>query len=90
MKISAIHIYSFNGQRRDLPFKVDGLNAITGRSSTSKSSLPHIIQHFMRRSTINLPQRVLRYKVTCFAVIYQLDNVQVPFAKLPHSAQIVS
>ena len=49
MKISSIHIYSFNGQRRDLPFKVDGLNVITGRSSTGKSALSDIIEYCIQR-----------------------------------------
>ena len=37
MRIRSIHIYSHDGQRRDLHFKVEGLNVITGRSSTGKS-----------------------------------------------------
>jgi hypothetical protein len=30
MKINSIHIYSHDGQRRDVRFKTDGLNVITG------------------------------------------------------------
>lgn len=81
MKISSIHIYSFNGQRRDLPFKVDGLNVITGRSSTGKSALSDIIEYCMGRSTFNVPEGVIRDKVAWFAVIYQFDNEQVLVAK---------
>ena len=44
MKIKLIHIYSHDSQRRDLQFKVDGLNVITGRSSTGKSALSEIIE----------------------------------------------
>ena len=44
MKIKSIHIYSHHGQRRDLLFKIDGLNVITGRSSTGKSALSEIIE----------------------------------------------
>jgi len=43
MKISSIHIYSHDGQQRNLRFKVNGLNVITGRSSTGKSALSEII-----------------------------------------------
>jgi DNA repair ATPase RecN len=56
MKIKSIHIYSHDGQRRDLQFNVDGLNVITGRSSTGKSALSEIIEYCMGRSTFNVPE----------------------------------
>jgi hypothetical protein len=74
MKISSIHIYSHDGQRRDLRFKVDGLNVITGRSSTGKSALSEIIEYCMGRSSFNVPEGVIRDKVAWFAVIYQFEN----------------
>jgi hypothetical protein len=81
MKIKSIHIYSHDGQRRDLQFKVDGLNVITGRSSTGKSALSEIIEYCMGRSTFNVPEGVIRDKVAWFAVIYQFDDGQVLVAK---------
>jgi hypothetical protein len=81
MKISSIHIYSHDGQRRDLRFKVDGLNVITGRSSTGKSALAEIIEYCMGRSSFNVPEGVIRDKVAWFAVIYQFKNEQVLVAK---------
>ncbi|MBN8712776.1 MAG: DUF3732 domain-containing protein [Xanthomonadales bacterium] len=81
MKISSIHIYSHDGQRRDLRFKVDGLNVITGRSSTGKSALSDIIEYCMGRSTFNVPEGVIRDKVAWFAVIYQFEKEQVLVAK---------
>ncbi|MDF1613849.1 DUF3732 domain-containing protein [Desulfurivibrio dismutans] len=81
MKISSIHIYSHDGQRRDLQFKVDGLNVITGRSSTGKSALSEIIEYCMGRSSFNVPEGVIRDKVAWFAVIYQFENEQVLVAK---------
>ena len=81
MKIKSIHIYSHDGQRRDLQFKVDGLNVITGRSSTGKSALSEIIEYCMGRSTFNVPEGVIRDKVAWFAVIYQFDEGQVLVAK---------
>jgi len=81
MKISSIHIYSHDGQRRDLRFKVDGLNVITGRSSTGKSALSEIIEYCMGRSSFNVPEGVIRDKVAWFAVIYQFENQQVLVAK---------
>jgi len=81
MKIRSIHIYSHDGQRRDLQFNVDGLNVITGRSSTGKSALSEIIEYCMGRSTFNVPEGVIRDKVAWFAVIYQFEKEQVLVAK---------
>lgn len=81
MKIKSIHIYSHDEQRRDLQFKVDGLNVITGRSSTGKSALSEIIEYCMGRSSFNVPEGVIRDKVTWFAVIYQFEREKVLVAK---------
>lgn len=81
MKIKSIHIYSHDGQRRDLGFRVDGLNVITGRSSTGKSALSEIIEYCMGRSSFNVPEGIIRDKVAWFAVIYQYQNEQVMVAK---------
>jgi prefoldin subunit 5 len=81
MKIKSIHIYSHDGQRRDLRFKVDGLNVITGRSSTGKSALSEIIEYCMGRSTFNVPEGIIRDKVAWFSVIYQFSSEQVLVAK---------
>lgn len=81
MKINSIHIYSHDGKRRDLRFKVDGLNVLTGRSSTGKSALSEIIEYCMGRSSFNVPEGVIRDKVAWFAVIYQFEKEQVLVAK---------
>lgn len=81
MKIKSIHIYSHDGQRRDLQFHVDGLNVITGRSSTGKSALSDIIEYCMGRSTFNVAEGVIREKVAWYAVIYQFPQEQVLIAK---------
>lgn len=81
MKIKSIHLYSHDGQRRDLQFKVDGLNVITGRSSTGKSALSEIIEYCMGRSSFNVPEGIIRDKVAWFAVIYQFGKEQVLIAK---------
>lgn len=81
MKIQSMHIYSHEGQRRDIRFKVDGLNVITGRSSTGKSALSEIIEYCMGRSSFNVPEGVIRDKVAWFAVIYQFEKEQVLVAK---------
>ena len=81
MKIKSIHIFSHDAQRRDLEFKTSGLNVITGRSSTGKSALSEIIEYCMGRSTFNVPEGIIRDKVSWFVVIYQFDQEQVLVAK---------
>ncbi len=81
MKIRSIHIYSHDGKRRDIQFKVDGLNVITGRSSTGKSAISDIIEYCMGRSSFHVAEGVITDKVTWFAVNYQFDKEQVLIAK---------
>ena len=81
MKIKSIHIYSHDGQRRDLQFKVNGLNVITGRSSTGKSALSEIVEYCMGQSTFYVPEGIIRDNVAWFAVIYQFEKEQVLIAK---------
>jgi len=81
VKIKSIHIYSHRGERRDLYFKLDGLNIITGKSSTGKSALSEIIEYCMGRSTFNVPEGVIRDQVGWFAVVYQFEREQVLIAK---------
>ena len=81
MKIKSIHIYSRDGRRRDVEFSLNGLNIITGRSSTGKSALSDIIEYCMGRSTFNVAEGVIQDKVVWFGVIYQFENEQVLVAK---------
>lgn len=80
MKIKSIHVYSIDGRRRDLSFH-DGLNVITGRSSTGKSALSTIIEYCMGRSTFNVPEGIIRERVIWFAVIFRFVGEEVLVAK---------
>ena len=81
MKIASIHIFSLAGERRDLTFNANGLNIITGRSSTGKSALSEIIEYCMGRSTFNVPDGVIEENVSWYAVTYQFVGEQVLIAK---------
>ena len=81
MKIKSIHVYSHDGRRRDVKFNIDGLNVITGRSSTGKSALSDIVEYCMGRSTFNVAEGVIRDKVSWFAVIYSFVGEEVLVAK---------
>lgn len=81
MKIKSIHLYSHDGRRRDLRFHDKGLNVITGRSSTGKSALSDVIEYCMGRSSFNIPEGVIRDRVSWFAVIYRFSDEDVFVAK---------
>lgn len=81
MKIKSIHVYSHDGRRRDLQFNVNGLNIITGRSSTGKSALSDIVEYCMGRSTFSVAEGDICDKVSWFAVLYQFPKEQVLIAK---------
>ena len=81
MKIRSIHLYSYDGRRRDLRFHLNGLNVITGRSSTGKSALSEIIEYCMGRSTFNVPEGIIRDRVSWFTVIFHFDGEEVLVAK---------
>jgi predicted nucleic acid-binding Zn-ribbon protein len=80
VKIKSLHIYSDDGRRRDVMFH-DGLNILTGQSSTGKSALSEIIEFCMGRSTFNVPEGVIRDKVRWYAVIYRFAGEEVLIAK---------
>lgn len=80
MKIKSIHLYSADGRRRDVMLH-DGLNVITGRSSTGKSALSEIVEFCMGRSTFNVPEGAIRDHVAWYAVIYRFTGEQVLVAK---------
>jgi hypothetical protein len=80
MKIREIILYSHKGDIRRVPLK-DGLNIVTGRSSTGKSALSEIVEYCMGRSDFNIPEGVIRDKVSWYAVIYEFDGEQVLIAK---------
>jgi hypothetical protein len=90
MKIRSIHIYSHDKRRRDVIFNVNGLNIITGRSSTGKSALSDIVEYCMGRSTFNVAEGTIRDKVAWFAVLYQFEGEQVLIAKPTPDAKATS
>lgn len=90
MNIRDIVIYSHTGEMRRISFKVNGLNIVTGRSSTGKSTLSDIVEYCMGRSTFNIPEGPIRDKVSWYAVIYQFTGEQVMVAKPAPAANAAS
>ena len=81
MNIRDIIIYGHAGEMRRISLKVNGLNIVTGRSSTGKSALSDIVEYCMGQSNFNIPEGPIRDKVAWYAVIYQFPGEQVLIAK---------
>ena len=81
MKISQILLYSHDGKLRCLTFNLEGLNIITGRSSTGKSAISEVVEYCMGRSTFQVPEGTIRDKVSWYGVIFQFSGEQVLIAK---------
>lgn len=81
MNIKDILIYGHAGEMRRISFKLNGLNIVTGRSSTGKSALSDIVEYCMGQSEFNIPEGPIRDKVAWYAVIYQFAGEQVMVAK---------
>lgn len=80
MKIKSIHIYSYDGRRRDIALH-DGLNVITGQSSTGKSALSDIVEYCMGRSTFGIPEGIIQERVSWYSVVYSFGSQEVLVAK---------
>lgn len=89
MNIRDIVIYSHAGDMRRISLKVNGLNIVTGRSSTGKSALSEIVEYCIGRSDFNIPEGPIRDKVSWYAVIFQFSGEQVMIAK-PAPAAVAS
>lgn len=66
--IKKIVIYSHDGLIRELPFKLSGLNIITGKSKTGKSAIIDIVDYCLGRGSYNVAEGVIRKKVAWFGL----------------------
>lgn len=81
MKLKSLHIYSHCGEIRSINFNENGLNIITGLSSTGKSSIINIIEYCMGRSTCLIAEGVITKSVSWVSVIYSTDEFDFLVAK---------
>lgn len=70
LQIRAIAIYSHDGDRRDVRFKLGALNIVTGASKTGKSALLDIVDYCWGRSECTIAEGEIRRSVTWFAVLF--------------------
>jgi len=81
MQVKSIILYNYAGDKRQLNFKLGGVNIITGRSRTGKSAIIDILDYCMGRSTFKVFEGVNRGTVAWYAVVLQCNDTQILLAK---------
>ena len=90
MQVKAIILYHRDGRQRELPFRLGTVNIITGASRTGKSSIIHILDYCLGRSTFKIPEGAIRDTVAWYGLLLQLDDSQVFIAKPPPRDQAIT
>lgn len=72
LQIRSISIYSREGERRDVNFRLGALNIVTGASKTGKSALLDIVDYCWGRAECTVPEGEIRRGVSWFVVHF--DN----------------
>lgn len=81
MQVKSIILYHRDGRQRELSFRLGAVNIITGASRTGKSSIIHILDYCLGRSTFKIPEGVIRDTVAWYGVLLQLADSQIFIAK---------
>jgi hypothetical protein len=72
VQLRSVSIYSHEGERRDVEFKLGRLNIVTGASKTGKSALLDIVDYCWGRGECTVAEGEIRKSVSWFAL--HLDN----------------
>lgn len=72
IQLRSISIYSHDGERRDVVFRLRALNIVTGASKSGKSALLDIVDYCWGRAECTVAEGEIRKNVSWFAL--HLDN----------------
>lgn len=72
IQLRSVSIYSHEGERRDVEFRLGGLNIVTGASKTGKSALLDIVDYCWGRGECTVAEGEIRKSVSWFML--HLDN----------------
>ena len=72
LQLRSISIYSHEGERRDVEFRLGSLNIVTGASKTGKSALLEIVDYCWGRAECTVAEGEIRKSVSWF--LLHLDN----------------
>ena len=91
LRISKIALYTATGQIREISFRLNGLNIITGVSQTGKSALIDIVDYVTGRDHCHVADGVIRDTVAWYATLFDLNGASVFIARRnPASGQRTS
>ncbi|WP_158609848.1 DUF3732 domain-containing protein [Micromonospora sp. CV4] len=75
-------LYSKRGQRRrDIEFKPNQLNILTGKSKTGKSALLDIVDFCLGRTDISLPLGIITDVTSWYAILVELGDSRLVLAR---------
>jgi hypothetical protein len=81
LQIRTISIYSNDGERRDVEFRLGALNIVTGVSKTGKSALLDIVDYCWGRSECTVAEGEIRRSVSWFAVLFDKSGEGILVAR---------
>lgn len=81
LQIRSISIYSHEGERRDVSFKLGALNIVTGASKTGKSALLDIVDYCWGRDECTVAEGDIRKAVSWFAVLFDHEGEGILIAR---------
>ena len=81
LQLRSISVYSHEGERRDVHFKLGSLNIVTGASKTGKSALLDIVDYCWGRDECTVAEGEIRKAVSWFAVHLDKDGEGVLVAR---------
>ncbi len=81
LQIRSISIYSREGERRDVKFRLGALNIVTGASKTGKSALLDIVDYCWGRAECTVAEGEIRKSVSWFAVHFDKDGEGILIAR---------
>lgn len=76
MQLVSLGIYGYDGQRRDVNFKLGKLNILTGKSKTGKSAILDIVEYCLGRDTVTIPAGISKH-VSWYFLIVQIRNERI-------------
>ena len=81
LQIRSISVYSHDGERRCVRFKLGALNIVTGAPKTGKSALLDIVDYCWGRDECTVPEGEIRRGVSWFAVHFDNDGEGILIAR---------
>lgn len=82
MQILEIVLYSHDGRKRSVPFKLGRVNIITGRSSRGKSALMDIVDFCLGKSSSTIAAGRIMESTSWFGLLLQLRDSRLFVARM--------